>query len=244
MADFPAGLDGVTFSSGGCRLLGAFYRAAGNGPRPTALLVHGLPGVEKNLDVAYAMRDAGWNCLLFHFRGSWGSQGDYSLFQLTDDLYAAADWAVQQQSVDPRRLALVGHSMGGYIALTAAAHDPRFRAIVAICPLASPVRAPLSLDLFDEFANMLHGVTPTELRSQYEALPAIEASASGLAGRPILMITGGQDDVFPPDHYPPLLRVLPAIEWHELPEGDHSMSLCRGKVVSLVAPWLASHVGE
>ncbi len=79
MDTFSAGVDGVTFEHKGARLLGAFYRGAGKGPRPTALLLHGLPGIEKHLDLAYRLRDLGWNCLLFHFRGSWGHpEGDHS----------------------------------------------------------------------------------------------------------------------------------------------------------------------
>jgi hypothetical protein len=39
----------------------------------TAILIHGLPGIEKRLDIAYGLRDLGWNCLYFHFRGCWGS---------------------------------------------------------------------------------------------------------------------------------------------------------------------------
>ena len=64
---FTAGLDGVVFYSHGSKLLGGFYRAAGETPRPTVILLHGVPGVEKNLDLAYALRDAGWNCLYFHY---------------------------------------------------------------------------------------------------------------------------------------------------------------------------------
>ena len=69
MNEFEAGLDGVTFTSKGYRLLGGFYKAAGATPRPTAVLLHGLPGIEKHLDIAYRLRDLGWNCLYFHFRG-------------------------------------------------------------------------------------------------------------------------------------------------------------------------------
>jgi hypothetical protein len=221
-----------------------FYRGAGVGPRPTVLLLHGLPGVEKNLDVAYALRDAAWNCLLFHYRGSWGSEGDYSLFQLIDDVKAALDWTVHQPCVDTDRLAVVGHSMGGYVSLRAAAQDRRFRAVVAICPLISPGRAPLSPAVFAQFSEMLHGITGADLKAQYDSLPPIEASASDLASLPILMLTGGQDDVFPHAHYPPLLEILPTIEWQELSEGDHAMSLCRTRTVSLSTHWLISHLGQ
>ena len=54
-----AGLDGAMFPPHGHTLLGGFYRAAGDSPRPTGLLLHGVSGVNKNLDLAYAVRDAG-----------------------------------------------------------------------------------------------------------------------------------------------------------------------------------------
>jgi alpha/beta superfamily hydrolase len=109
MREFEAGLDGVVFESNGCRLLGAFYRGGGDGLRPTAVLLHGLPGIEKHLDVAYRLRDLGWNCLTFHFRGSWGSGGAYSIAGLVDDTRAAVEWVLRQPSVDPHRLALIDH---------------------------------------------------------------------------------------------------------------------------------------
>ena len=48
---------------------------AGAGRRPTVVLLHGLPGNEKNLDLAQAIRRAGWNVVTFNYRGSWGSPG-------------------------------------------------------------------------------------------------------------------------------------------------------------------------
>ena len=67
MSKFEAGLDGVTFISKDCKLLGGFYKAAGAAPRPTAVLLNGLPGIEKHLDIAYRLRDLGWNCLSLIF---------------------------------------------------------------------------------------------------------------------------------------------------------------------------------
>ena len=114
MRRFEAGLDGVTFRSHGARLLGGFYKAAGNTPRPTAVLLHGLPGIEKHLDIAYRLRDLGWNCLYFHFRGCWGSQGRYSLAGLVDDTRAAVDWIAERKSVDSERIALIAGSTGSH----------------------------------------------------------------------------------------------------------------------------------
>ncbi len=244
MQPFHPGLDGVTFQSKGSRLLGGLYRAAGDGPRPTAILLHGLPGVEKNLDIAYALRDAGWNCLYFHYRGSWGSEGVFSLAGRQDDLLEATQWLEQQPCVDARRLALIGHSAGGYLALMTGATDLRFRAIVTLCPLLSPITAPLSLEMFDEFAQMLHGINGEELQAQWEALPPVESMAEQLRDRSILLLTGKQDDLFPPDHYPPLLEAVPTVEWHEFPHGDHGLSLCRAEAVRRIVDWLRLQMRE
>lgn len=58
-AAHPASLEVVHFPSQGVAMNGVLYRAAGAGPHPTAILLHGLPGAEQNLDVAQAMRRAG-----------------------------------------------------------------------------------------------------------------------------------------------------------------------------------------
>jgi pimeloyl-ACP methyl ester carboxylesterase len=105
-----------------------FLLAAGEGPRPTLLLLHGLPGNERNLDLAQAVRRSGWNVLTFTYRGAWGSEGTFSLQHAVADTKAALDFlrsprAAGEFQVDPSRLVLAGHSMGGYMAAhTAAEH--------------------------------------------------------------------------------------------------------------------------
>ena len=244
MQAFDAGLDGFTVRSHGSKILGGLYRAAGAGPRPTAILLHGLPGVEKNLDVAYALREVGWNCAYFHYRGSWGSEGIFTLAGRHDDLLAVTDWLAQQACVDPERLALFGHSAGGYLALMAGAVDPRFKALIALCPLVSGVRAPLAQAIFDEWAGMLAGIDGAQLRSQWEGLPPAESAAEGLRGHPILLLTGALDSIFPPSHYPPLIAAVPTIEWHDFADGDHGLSVRRRELVALTVEFLVAHLGQ
>lgn len=241
---FEGGLDGITFHSEGCKLHGGFYRGPGNGPRPTAILLHGLPGVEKNLDFAYELRDLGWNCLYFHYRGSWGSEGAFSLDGRRADLATAAAWLLQQPCVDAGRLALIGHSAGGYLALMEGESDMRYKAVVALCPLVSPARAPLNGQIFEEFANMLQGISAAGLEAQYHALPPLESSIKKLRGRPVLLLTGAVDDVFPHSHYLPLLAAAPWIEWREYQNGDHFLSLCRKESIHYATSWLVSHLGH
>jgi pimeloyl-ACP methyl ester carboxylesterase len=103
--------------------------AAGEGPKPTLLLLHGLPGNERNLDLAQAVRRTGWNVLTFTYRGAWGSEGIFSFQHAVADSKAALDFlrserAASEFKVDPSRIVLAGHSMGGYMAAHTAANDP------------------------------------------------------------------------------------------------------------------------
>ena len=100
------GITGVTFDSDGHRLLGTLYLARGGAPKPTVLLLHGCPGLQQNADLAVALRDRGWNSLVFHYRGCWGSGGDYDLRTIPRDVRAAVDHLQDggYPGVDPARL--------------------------------------------------------------------------------------------------------------------------------------------
>lgn len=243
MRRFEAGVDGVTFESQGSRLLGAFYRGAGEGPRPTALLLHGLPGIEKHLDIAYRLRDLGWNCLSFHFRGCWGSEGAYSIAGLADDTRAAVEWALRQPSVDPDRIALIGGSTGGYTALLYGAADPRTGALVGLCPFIDPRDFDFPREMADEFAGMLAGVCGQDLLDQWQRLEPLAGHFPALTSRPLLLVTGDRDDLSPPSHYAAFVAALPQVQWSRHPKGDHSFSTCRPWLVQTVTEWLVGRLG-
>jgi dipeptidyl aminopeptidase/acylaminoacyl peptidase len=71
----PALFDTFQLPSHGALLNAFVYIAAGAGPHPAVILLHGFPGNEKNLDLAQAIRRSGYNVLYFDYRGSWGSPG-------------------------------------------------------------------------------------------------------------------------------------------------------------------------
>lgn len=133
----PPRLEELEFESGGARLNGIFYLPAGAGPHPVVLLLHGNPGNERNLDVAQTLRRAGYATLYFNYRGSWGSGGTFSRSHAIEDVNAALRFvrsplAAQRYRVDSSRVGLVGHSMGGWLALVAAAGDPRIGCVGAL----------------------------------------------------------------------------------------------------------------
>lgn len=105
------------------------WLAGGAGPHPTLLLFHGFPGNEQNLDLAQAARRAGWHVLTLHYRGSWGSPGIFSFTHAAEDAHTALAWLrapenAARYGIDVKRIAVAGHSMGGFMAADAAADDP------------------------------------------------------------------------------------------------------------------------
>ena len=125
----PAQLYSFAMPTGGVMINANLLIAAGAGPHPTVLLLHGFPGNEQNLDLAQAIRRDGWNVLTLHYRGSWGSPGTFSFAHVQEDAAAALRWLRDPRTkvaseIDPQRLVVIGHSMGGWAAAFTGAGDP------------------------------------------------------------------------------------------------------------------------
>lgn len=60
----------VSIDSGGARLNGLVYLAPGSGRHPVVVFLHGYPGNEKNLDLAQAVRRAGYQAIYADYRGT------------------------------------------------------------------------------------------------------------------------------------------------------------------------------
>jgi dienelactone hydrolase len=125
----PAAMESFQIPSHGQPMNAIAYLAAGEGQHPVVIVLHGFPGNEKNLDLAQSIRRAGWNAIFFNYRGSWGTPGAFSFANAIEDTQAAIAWLREPANaaklhIDPKRIALVGHSMGGFMAAYAGSHDP------------------------------------------------------------------------------------------------------------------------
>src|SRR5277367_3049219 len=124
----PAAMTVLHIPSHGVIINGLVYSPPGAGPHPTLVICHGLPGNEKNLDLAQAVRRAGWNAVTFNYRGSWGSPGSFRFAQNLEDADAVLAYLrdpanATKLGIDTKRIAIAGHSMGGWVTAHTAAHD-------------------------------------------------------------------------------------------------------------------------
>jgi uncharacterized protein len=124
----PARMEVLHVPSGGVKINGVAYLASGAGAHPTFVFFHGLPGNEKNLDLAQAVRRAGWHAVTVNYRGSWGSPGQFRFGNTLEDADAVLAFLrdsanARRLGVDTSRLVIAGHSMGGWVVAHTAAHD-------------------------------------------------------------------------------------------------------------------------
>ena len=136
-ASARATMETMQIPSHGALMNALVYVAAGAGPHPAVILLHGFPGNERNLDLAQDIRRAGWDVLYFNYRGSWGTPGDFSFAHGIEDTAAALAYlhkpeVAKKLRLDPARIVLIGHSMGGFMAIQGAAADPAIKAFATI----------------------------------------------------------------------------------------------------------------
>jgi uncharacterized protein len=216
----PATMATFQIPSHGAMLNALAYIATGPGPYPMVLLLHGFPGNEKNLDLAQAIRRAGWNVVYFDYRGSWGSPGDFSFTHSIEDTQSAIAYLrdpanAKKLRSDPSYIVLIGHSMGGFMARYVGAQDSAIKAVGLISAAdmgvdrAQSIKpdqqttaiAGLAAHLAAEGMAPLAGCTPESLAKEVVANAAAwntVALAPKLATRPMLVITS--DDGLAPSN--------------------------------------------
>jgi len=137
--DYPATSKAITITIGNDSIAAFGLFAAGKEKKETVLLLHGLPGNERNLDLAQELRRNGRNVIYFNYRGAWGSQGEYLYSNCIEDVKKVMDFLSASENSDKYKIKadsfiLFGHSLGGGIALISGAQDRRVKKIAIYSP--------------------------------------------------------------------------------------------------------------
>lgn len=217
------------------RILGLVYVADGKGPHETVVLLHGFPGNEKNLDIAHMLRRGGFNVVIFHYSGSWGSRGTYSFGQAYRDLQAvrcaiAAAAFAQEHRIDRNKVFLAGHSVGGFLTLLAARDEMDFQGFAVLAPYNLSLQAK-RIEAGEEYARSetfclfsgglkpLNGATAElliseiiENRQKWDLL----ADERPYSGKKMLLVLASSDTVAPPStHQLPVAEMMRRLQGQE-----------------------------
>ena len=257
--NYPPGMIGLSFGVENLMVHGIFYYAQGQKASPTVVLCHGFPGFEKNTDLAQILRRAGFNVLIFSYRGAWGSQGDFTFSNVITDTrksvrYITSDEFPLKERVNGQPIILIGHSMGGFAAIMAAARLPDVKHIISIAGWNIGLDARESRRHNDvkervnnilSGARVLNGTTAAALWNEmylYEDEYNLCYAAHSFAGRHIFLIATERDEDTPADinHIPlfSALREAKAIAEEVYIDADHSFAEKRIELADVILRWL------
>ena len=163
-------------------------------PWPGMVIVHGAGSRKENHgDFGRACAAAGWAAISYDGRGH-GAAGDPMSPQAVDDVVRMARLLGSVDGVDESRICARGSSMGGFLAIHAAAVSPSLAGVIAICPAGE-----------EHLRRGLRDGT-LEMRIDPQGRPALEAwlsehdlrEAVGLLdGKPLLLIHAEGDERIP-----------------------------------------------
>jgi len=259
----PPRTEELALESSGARLNGFLYLANGARLHPTVILLHGFPGNERNLDLAQVLRRAGMNVLFFSYRGAWGSGGTFSFANALEDVEAVSrfvrsDSSVKAYGVDRRRVILVGHSLGGWLALMGSAADTSVSCAVAldfwnVGADGEEMRTRAGADsAFTRYADWLtapggplHADSGRALTREIEDHAEqwnLDHNTGSLRTRPLLIVSTTANDA-----HPRLIGALRAAgaqhvtaqQW----KTDHGFSAQRIRLARTIVGWLRAHCG-
>jgi dipeptidyl aminopeptidase/acylaminoacyl peptidase len=176
----------------------------GEGPWPAVIVLHGAGSRKENhADYARAAVAQGLAALTFDNRGHGETDGPLG-DGVVDDIGFLAAWLAARPEIDGR-IGVRGSSMGGLMAIHAAAGSDHIAAAVAICPAAEWMLA-------EDVQRVLDGRPPpagsalTEMRIDARALAEwldrndVEEAAERMGPKPLLLIHARGDEVVPYTH--------------------------------------------
>jgi hypothetical protein len=181
------------------------------------VICHGAGSRKENhADFARLAAANGWAALAFDARGHGESEGAMSAGAV-EDVISMVGLLGANERVDPRRVAVRGSSMGGFLAIHAAALSPQVAGVIAICPASED--------------GLARGLRRGELEMRVEDPLAMEAwlaandlreAVSRLRDQPLILLHAEGDDQVPSEWSEELYDRAPEPRKLILiPGGDH-----------------------
>jgi len=192
-------------SSDGLALRGWFIPPRAESGNAVIIYVHGLgANREQHLPEAALLARSGYGALLFDLRHHGESEGNVSTMghREVEDVRGAIAYLLTRVDVDPARIGVMGHSLGGGIAIRAAARVPEIRAVIAASAfssleenIADGVQALTGLPSFP-FAPLVIFWGEREANLRLADVRPIDDIAQ-ISPRAVLLIHGARDGVVP-----------------------------------------------
>ncbi len=193
-------------SRDGLRLSTWFIPAQG-AAKGTLIYLHGIEGSRvTTIGGAAVFAARGFNVLTYDARAAGTSEGEictYGFFE-KDDVSCAVDALVKRADVVPARIAVLGKSLGGAIALQAAAVDRRIRCVVAEAAFTDlmTITNDYQRRLYTLGTGVVHRIAMrvAERRGGFRAREVSPVNAVASCDTPVFFIHGADDPLVRADY--------------------------------------------
>ena len=211
--------DNVEFiSADGTKLHGWFLPARGKKAKGTIVFSHGNAGaIGHHLGFTMWLVEAGYNVMMYDYRGFGRSAGELDRRGMIDDVKAAFITVEKRADIDPNRIISFGHSLGGAKSVTALAETPvkGLRAVVTDATFSS----------YKAMARVVAGDLGADLVS--DELSPVDF-VDKLQPVPLLVVHGDLDELVPFSQGKALFeKAHEPKTLFEVKEGTHGSSLVR-----------------
>ena len=155
-------------------------------------------------------------------------RGEDFVASFTGQVKGVLDFLIEAGYADPNRIAACGTSRGGFMALHAAAADPRIKAVAAFAPVTNL----MALREFDGAKNVEH-----------VAGLSLFSNAEKLAGRSLWLVIGDRDDRVSTDDAIALSRKVTSLSLEKSSDADVTLLVLpeqKGHTTPKGAPELAA----
>jgi dipeptidyl aminopeptidase/acylaminoacyl peptidase len=190
--------------------------------------IHGYKGCrEWLLEPAKMLSGHGYGVMLIDLRTHGLSEGDIITFGRTEvyDVDAALEYLLHRPEVDPSRIGIIGHSIGGAVAILYASKNPVIKTVISDCAYVSlNEEVNTALEKFgvpSVLSPMILNFAEKKMGFKVDNYAPVKYIGA-ISPRPILLMQGGKDDMVPSDSGKRLYEAAgePKELWFE-PELNH-----------------------
>jgi len=207
--------DFVVLEVDGIAIVGQLYLPGNKTQYPVVCLCHGVPSGNPPDpgDGGYPLlaekicRD-GFAVLIFNFRGTGDSSGNFDILGWTRDLQTAIDYLWSLADIDKSHLSLVGFSAGAAVSVYVASRDKRVSGVAACaCPadfsFFTEANEPQSvIDRFRKIGAIQDADFPPSVEEWFDHFRMVTPvnHVAGITPRPLLLVHGSEDETVPISH--------------------------------------------
>ncbi len=212
------------------------------------ILGHGVTGNKDRpllVELADALAENGWPCVRISFSGNGDSEGEFKNSNITKEV--ADLGAVVDQIGSGKRIAYIGHSMGGAVGALFAARDERVKVLVSLAGMVHTARfarrefsdvTPDQGYMWDEPDCPLSQAYVDDLTQINNTLDAAKE-----VRLPWLILHGTADDIVLPSDSHDLIKVLrKPSKLVEIQEAKHSFDGHYSTITLKVSEWLTQYL--